>query len=181
MTQRTPAPAVIKAARRRAATPTPLYSSWADFTSRANPREVRKWCAEKAKKANTRAAERGITATIDADDVFATLLAAHGRCSYCGSLAVETIPSGPDGKSLPCRNIGRRIGSLDHVEALYNRGANDRSNLAWACMLCNSGKPRRILGATDHGAVQADGPDDSPPCEGPVVNGMFTFRCSWCA
>jgi 5-methylcytosine-specific restriction endonuclease McrA len=155
-----------------------LYASWADFTTRADPWQVRSWCGEKAKKANSRAAQRGITVTIDGADVFAILLAAHGRCVYCGSLAVETIPGG---KFVPWYWIGRRVGNIDHVQPLGRGGTNKRANLAWACMLCNSGAPERIPGANDRGAVHCIRPDDAPPCEGPVVKGIFTFTCGWCA
>lgn len=166
---------------RRKPTPAALYMSWADFTGRADPWQIREWCAEKARKANKRASARGITATIAVADVFDTLLTACGKCAYCGSLAVETIPSGPDGKSLSWYDIGRRVGSLDHVQALVDGGANARANLAWACMLCNSGGPERISGATDRGAIQVVGPDHGPACDGPVQVGRFTMVCGWCS
>ena len=35
------------------------------------------------------------TTTISADDVWAVLVSARGRCAHCGSLAVENRPSKP--------------------------------------------------------------------------------------
>lgn len=47
-----------------------------------------------------------------------------------------------------------RIGSLGHVVARFNGGANTPDNLAWSCLWCNTRPNERQPGATDRGAVQ---------------------------
>src|SRR5258707_4186324 len=77
--------------------------------------------------------------------------AAQGRCAHCGALAVENRPSSPTGVPLPWAQVGRRIGSLEHVRWRYGGGGNDLSNLAWCCLWCNTWPKERRRGATDHG------------------------------
>ena len=126
--------------------PPVVYTSWEDYLARTTPAERRRWCAAKAAKANSfRLMSGRPETTISADDVLAVLERAHGRCAYCGSLAVERRPPGPWG------NVGRRIGSLGHRVARFNGGPNTPANLAWCCMWCNTWPEERIEGATDHG------------------------------
>jgi hypothetical protein len=80
--------------------------------------------------------------------VWEVMSAAQGRCAYCGSLAVEYAPTkdaigGLDGWA----QIGRRIGSLDHVASRENHP----DNLAWCCYWCNTWPEERRPLATDHG------------------------------
>jgi hypothetical protein len=80
--------------------------------------------------------------------VWAIMAAAQGRCAYCGSLAVERAPANPVTKELaPWAQIGRRIGSLDHVASPENHP----DNLAWCCMWCNTWPQERRPLAADHG------------------------------
>lgn len=86
------------------------------------------------------------------------LTAAPGRCSYCGSLAVEGAPICQETrKPLPWAHIGRRIGSLDHVVAWIDGGPNTNDNLRWSCHWCNTWPSERIPGAKDQGAIQPGG------------------------
>jgi hypothetical protein len=102
---------------------------------------------------------------LSTQDVLDVLEAAQGRCHWCGSLAVERRPSGPAGAPLPWADIGRRIGSLDHVLSLCDSGTwpapgladmagkNEPANLVWSCLWCNTWPSERVMGATDHGAI----------------------------
>ena len=103
--------------------------------------------AEEAERTVARAASPSKT-VITKQQVWAILKAAKGRCAYCGSLAVERGPVNPaTSKLAPWAQVGRRIGSLDHV-----RGAETRlDNLAWCCNWCNTWPSERRLLATDHG------------------------------
>jgi hypothetical protein len=84
---------------------------------------------------------------------------ARGRCVYCGSLAVEKRPSKPNGAPAPWAQIGRRIGSFEHCQWRARGGDNDLSNIAWACLWCNTWESERRKGATDHGGFHPP-PDD---------------------
>lgn len=136
--------------------PLPLWLTFGDFLAGAPVEEVRRWCGRKAARANRERLMSGRpTARITADDVVAVLTAACGRCSYCGSLAVQGAPVHPETrKPMPWGHIGRRIGSLDHVVALVAGGSNTVGNLRWCCHWCNTWPSERVRGAADHGAVQ---------------------------
>lgn len=75
----------------------------------------------------------------------------HKGGAHCGSLAVEKRPSTATGQPLPWDAVGRRIGSLGHRIARFNRGTNALSNLCWSCLWCNTWPDDRKRGATDHG------------------------------
>lgn len=133
----------------------PAYSSWADFMGLTTVAERRAWCKRKAKTANRERLMSGRPANvIDTDTVWTVLAAAQGRCLHCGSLALEGRPSKPNGAPLPWESVGRRIGSLAHLVARVNGGANDLTNLAWSCLWCNVWPGERIVGAIDHGAMR---------------------------
>jgi hypothetical protein len=120
--------------------------------------EVMAWCRDKAKKANgSRLLSGEPTARVTAQDVWAIMAAALGRCAYCGSLAVEKRPSTPTGQPLPWEQVGRRIGSLSHVVPLFYGGTNTPDNLCWSCLWCNTWRGEGRLGATDHGGLQPEG------------------------
>lgn len=123
------------------------FRSWKDFIARTSEAERMRWCALKAKKANGWIPRPGEPKTlITAREVWNILESAQGRCRYCGSLAVEKKPpSGPWGE------MGRRIGSLDHVKARFDGGNSAAQNLGWACNWCNTWKSERRKGARDHG------------------------------
>jgi hypothetical protein len=89
-----------------------------------------------------------------AADVWSVLESARGQCEYCGSLAVENRPSGPDGRPLTWSQVGRRIGSLGHRVARFNGGSNAPGNLGWVCLWCNTWPTERRPGAPDHGGIQ---------------------------
>ena len=82
-------------------------------------------------------------------DVWAVLEAAKGRCEHCRSLAVESRPSGPNGKPLPWTQVGRRIGSLGHSSpraAMINQHATRERDKSIAAAL------GKFLDATRDGA-----------------------------
>ena len=136
-------------------TPTPLYTSWEDYLAVTTERERMRWCAAKAKKANRPRLMSGVPErSVTGAEVWRILEAARGRCEYCGSLAVESRPSGSDGRPLPWAQIGRRIGSLGHRLAAFNGGTNELENLSWSCLWCNTWPDERRGGATDYGGIQ---------------------------
>lgn len=136
--------------------PLPLWLTFGDFLAGTPVREVRHWCGRKAARANRERLLSGRPMErITTDDVVSVLTAACGRCSYCGSLAVQMAPVHPETrKPMPWGHVGRRIGSLDHVVARVEGGSNSVSNLRWSCHWCNTWPGERIHGATDHGAIQ---------------------------
>jgi hypothetical protein len=87
------------------------------------------------------------------DNVWRVLEAARGRCSYCGSLAVEGRPSAGNGAPTAWEQVGRRIGSLGHRLGRVNGGDNVPENLVWSCLWCNVWMEERTWGASDHGAI----------------------------
>lgn len=89
---------------------------------------------------------------IKGQQVMDILLAARGRCCYCGSLCVEKAPT-INGKLAPWSHIGRRIGSLEHKKMRVDSGDNELDNFAWCCMWCNTWPGERKPGATDHGGI----------------------------
>ena len=148
----------------------PLYASWADYLARAEPAYLLAWCARRAKKANTkRLLSDAPNTQIAAEHVWHVMATARGRCRYCGSLALEGRPSGPNGAPLPWEPIGRRIGSLDHVVARFAGGDNDAHNLAWCCLWCNTWPGERRIGASDHGAIPVESPDQESTTNEPTA------------
>lgn len=133
----------------------PLYASWEEYLANTTERERMRWCVTKAKKANRPRLMSGKPeARITGGDVWRVLEAAQGRCGYCGSLAVESRPSGPDGRPTSWAHVGRRIGSLGHRLAMFNGGTNDLENLSWSCLWYNTWPDERHQGATDFGGIQ---------------------------
>lgn len=85
-------------------------------------------------------------------DVWALVENTKGRCMYCHSLAVERRPSAAGrGYPLAWADIGRRIGSLEHINSFLDGRINHPSNLGWACLWCNVHPDQRIPFAHDHG------------------------------
>jgi hypothetical protein len=131
--------------------PQPAFASWADYLARTSERQRMARCYAAAKKANRKRLLSDVPFTqLSAQDVWAVMEAAKGRCAHCGSLAVENRPSSPTGAPVPWAQVGRRIGSLEHVRWRYGGGSNDLSNLAWACLWCNTWPTERRPGALDH-------------------------------
>jgi hypothetical protein len=139
--------------------PTPAYMTWDEYLGRTTETERLAWCARKAKVANRYPGRPGRGGgRVSADQVWAIMSAAKGRCCYCGSLAVEGRPSNPaTGGPAPWAPVGRRIGSLEHVDQQAGDARNAPANLAWACLWCNTwnAQDERTPGALDHGAIQA--------------------------
>jgi len=135
--------------------PAPAYMSWEDFLARTTDAGRMAWCRKKATRANRPRLMSGAPdVKITGADVRAVLEAARGRCEYCGSLAVENRPSGPDGSPVAWSQVGRRVGSLGHRVARFNGGANAPGNLGWVCLWCNTWPSERRPGATDHGGIR---------------------------
>jgi hypothetical protein len=85
-------------------------------------------------------------------DIWFLIEQAKGRCTYCGSLAVEERPSHPiTGAPLQWAHVGRRIGSLEHVTPYPDGRINELTNLRWACLWCNVHPIERRYRALDHG------------------------------
>jgi hypothetical protein len=132
--------------------PAPVFATWADYIARTSERERMARCYAAAKKANRkRLLSDAPTTRLSARDVWAVMQSARGRCAHCGSLAVENRPSSPTGAPVPWAQVGRRIGSLEHVRWRFGGGGNDMSNLAWACLWCNTWQSERCPQALDHG------------------------------
>lgn len=130
----------------------PTYLSWADYLARTTRSERMRRCHAASKKANRKrllsdAPGQRLTGQI----VWDIIEAVRGRCTYCGSLAVEARPSKPNGAPAAWAQVGRRIGSLEHSEARSLGGDNFIENLAWSCLWCNTWPNERRFGATDHG------------------------------
>lgn len=88
------------------------------------------------------------TPKITKHHVWAVMSASKGRCAYCGSLALEHAPTKKSVRKLDgWAQIGRRIGSLDHVA----NPENHPDNLAWCCYWCNTWPQERRPRSTDHG------------------------------
>jgi hypothetical protein len=131
----------------------PVYTSWEDYLSRTtNAQRMKRYYAA-SKKANRK---RLLSATpehrLTGPLVWKVIETARGRCAHCNSLAVENRPSDTKtGQPLSWAQVGRRIGSLEHVKWRMGGGDNDFDNLAWACLWCNTWPFERRWGATDHG------------------------------
>lgn len=127
----------------------PQFMSWDDFLARTPISDIRRWCGSKATVANREKFMSGKPAErVSTQNVADILMAAKGRCRYCGSLCVEKMPRGS------WSSVGRRIGSLGHDVARVNGGTNSLVNLSWCCLWCNVWPSERTSGATDHGAVR---------------------------
>jgi len=133
----------------------PRWTTWAEYRDAVAPWQVLERCRQSAKRANRKRLLSGRPREqVTALDVLAVFEAAEGRCAHCGSLAVEGRPSGAAGAPALWGQVGRRVGSLEHVVPRFAGGTNERSNLAWSCLWCNTWPDQRAPGATDHGAVQ---------------------------
>lgn len=141
----------------------PVYISWEDYLVRVSWSELRRRCLDIARRANRKRLMSPAPAIqLTGLQVWQVMRDARGRCIHCGSLAVEHSPSDPK-RSRSWAPIGRRVGSLEHLNARYRGGDNARENLAWACMWCNNftaeheraqnGSP---IGALDHGGFYPD-------------------------
>jgi hypothetical protein len=152
-------------------TPPPVYLSFNDFLSRMTDAELKKLKEKfnaRAKKANReRLFSDAPMDRVSGRDVWEIFAAARGRCIHCGSLAVEPRPSRADGAPLPWEHIGRRIGCLEHLMRRMDGGGNELSNLAWACLWCNTWPEERRCGAADHGGFYPDEPAQAPPPQSP--------------
>jgi hypothetical protein len=142
--------------------PEPIYLSFSDYFERTTYAKQMARCHAAAKKANR---ERLLSPLpkrpLVGADVWNLIEAARGRCSYCGSLAVESRPSKPNGAPAPWAHVGRRIGSLEHRHWRALGGDNELTNLAWCCLWCNTWESERRAGALDHGGFH-------PPADNPV-------------
>lgn len=139
--------------------PPPVFLSWGDYLARTTRSQRMARCYAAAKKTNRkRLLSVSPAFPIHGSDVWAVIEAARGRCVHCGSLAVDGRPSNPiTGAPLPWAQIGRRIGSLEHLTSRFSGGDNDRSNLAWSCLWCNTWETERRPLATDHGGYYPSG------------------------
>lgn len=132
----------------------PIFASWEDYLERASARERLARCAATAKRANrTRLLSPTPEVRLCYLDVWEIMAAHRGHCFHCHSLAVENRPSKPNGAPLPWEHMGRRIGSLEHLKSRFAGGDNHRSNLAWACLWCNTWPKERRPFARDHGGL----------------------------
>jgi hypothetical protein len=137
--------------------PPPTFRSFDDYLARTSAAKRKAKCSAAAQKANRkRLLSSAPEVHLTGKDVWAVFEAAKGRCAHCGSLAVEGRPSKPNGAPLPWAQIGRRIGSFEHLEWRIRGGGNDLSNLAWSCLWCNTWPGERRPGATDHGGFYPD-------------------------
>jgi hypothetical protein len=120
---------------------------------------------ETAERANRKPlCSKAPTKKVTTLQVWYVLRDAKGRCTHCGSLAVETLKSNPImGSPVKWGPIGRRVGSLEHIKGRFLGGDNDFANLAWSCLLCNNWiaeSPRKqgisCRGSTDSGGYYPD-------------------------
>jgi hypothetical protein len=132
-----------------------IYSSWTDYLAQTTYAQRMARCHAAAKKANRkRLLSTAPEFRLRGQDVWTVIENARGRCVHCNSLAVEGRPSHPiTGQPLPWAQMGRRIGSLEHMSWRYGGGGNELSNLAWACLWCNTWEAERRWQATDHGGI----------------------------
>lgn len=133
--------------------PAPIFASWADYIVRTSERERRVRCQLIAKRASRkRLLSEEVTIRIAAQDVLQILEQARGRCIHCRSLAVENRPTGTNkGGPISWERVGRRVGSLEHLKPRFFGGGNERENLAWACLWCNTWRSEGRPFANDHG------------------------------
>ncbi len=133
--------------------PPPVFASWADYLARTTYGERMRRCHAAAKKANRK---RLLSSTpkvfLRGIDVWNVIEEVKGRCFHCGSLAVENRPSAPNGAPIAWAQVGRRIGSLEHLHSRFSGDFdNEFWNLAWACLWCNTWPQERFPNAHDHG------------------------------
>ena len=96
-------------------------------------------------------------ARLTGSDIWSIIEQAKGCCMYCGSLAIENRPShATKGSPLPWEHVGRRIGSLEHINPYLDGRINGLANLGWACLWCNVHPEARIWSAADHGGFYPD-------------------------
>lgn len=132
--------------------PAPVYASWTDYIMRTTRRERMPRCHAASKKANRKRMLYGSSfVRISAKDDWDVIERARGRCCHCGSLAIEHRPSMQNGAPAPWAQVGRRIGSLEHLQARLVGGDIFKANLAWACLWCNTWPGERRPNARDHG------------------------------
>jgi hypothetical protein len=137
------------------------FASWGDWLGRVSAADKRERCRQIAHGANRHRLLSGAPLVrLTPREVWAVLVTARGRCAYCDSLAVERRPSGPGGEPVAWSQIGRRIGSLGHRVARFHGGDNDRENLIWSCLWCNTWQSERRRGARNHGGLYPSGDDD---------------------
>lgn len=130
---------VPEPSRASQAPPPPQYESYEDFLARVDWDDLVTWCKSKANKANQPRLMSGRPKeAITWLEVLQVLTEARGRCAHCGSLAVEHRPSKPGGAPASWEAVGRRIGSLGHLVSRFAGGANNKSNLVWSCLWCNT-------------------------------------------
>lgn len=136
----------------------PVYVSWEDYVARTTNTQRMARCYAASKKANRKRLlsappEHRLTGRL----VWKGIETARGRCVHCNSLAVEHRTSdAKTGQPLPWAQVGRRVGSLEHVKWRRGGGDNDLQNLAWACLWCNTWPSERRWGATDQGGYSPD-------------------------
>lgn len=123
-----------------------MITTWADWLAVTTAADRLAWCRAKAK-----GQRRRHPSTLTGHDVLGVLMAAQGRCSCCGSLAVNRLPKPGQPRG---EHVDRLVGSLEHVVPLERGGTNGVSNLAWSCLWCNTcyhGDPvRRIVRSMRH-------------------------------
>jgi hypothetical protein len=131
----------------------PVYNSWDDYLARTTESERMRRCTRMAATANRkRLLSDAPKVRIDGRQVWRILETARGRCVHCDSLAVENRPSNPaTGAPTAWAQVGRRIGSLEHIKRRFDGGDNDPSNLVWCCLWCNTWSQERRRFAIDHG------------------------------
>lgn len=120
--------------------PAPAYTSWGDYLTKISWIKLKRKCFDTAKRAGRkRSMSAAAKHQVSGLHVWQVMRDAQGRCTHCGSLAVEGRPSDPkNGSPVAWNHVGRRIGSLEHISARGRGGDNEFSNLAWSCLLCNN-------------------------------------------
>jgi hypothetical protein len=130
---------------------TPKFNTWNEFIRHTTEKERLLWCKSKASISNRKRLLAGTPAQkIKASDVWKVLEASKGKCFYCGSLALEHLPS-VNWKAISWAYMGRRIGALHHISKNREKDYNDINNLRWACFWCNTWAIERRKDAEDHG------------------------------
>ena len=142
--------------------PGPLaYDSWDNFLAEARYNDVARWLRRKIRGANKwRDMSGSPDELVSFETVLVALLATRGRCTYCGSLAIEPMPTAGS-RLAPFAHKGRRVGTLDHAVSRFSGGPNALGNLVWCCLWCNDWKAERRWRADDHGGYYPDDVADS--------------------
>lgn len=153
--------------------PEPTYLSFADYLHRTTYKQQMARCHRAAANANRkRLLSPRPKHALTGADIWNLIETALGRCSYCGSLAIESRPSKPNGAPALWAQVGRRIGSLEHRNWRALGGDNDLNNLAWCCLWCNDWPGDRKAGALDHGGFYP------PPEDITLIEAMLNERKS---